>query len=443
MHEHDAFLDTICARPDDDLPRLIYADYLEDQGDPAFFAQAEFIRLQIRRANLSWNDPIRDGCLRREQVLWNCYGNAWTSTPQWAVARRRLRSRKGVWDNIHWEFDRGFVSRLSLTVEDFLQTKDHLFQALPVRDAIFRPSPTARELIPALADSPKLRHLRRLRLAPPSIGQLALGDQGLAELLQSPHLSQLISLDLDRQLLTDRSMEILQAWPGYRRLRVFRLAQNRPSLLCPEPVRGLALAEFFQRTPPLAIEQLHLENVVLSPQDLERLAQQHLPHLQELALNRAGVNEMVLSSLGRLHCWPALIRFQLRNNRLDPEAASEFRHASWLRQIRSLDLASNQLRDLGVARLVTCTKFEHLEQLVLRKNRLGPYAARALVEASHLTRLRSLDLSHNHLGQEGTQLLARPSRLTHLQLLDVRKNALSNRERHRLREEVASFCCRV
>lgn len=41
MVERDAFLRTAQERPDDDAPRLVYADWLEEQGDP----QAELIRV--------------------------------------------------------------------------------------------------------------------------------------------------------------------------------------------------------------------------------------------------------------------------------------------------------------------------------------------------------------------------------------------------------------
>jgi uncharacterized protein (TIGR02996 family) len=41
------FLADICAHPDDDAPRLIYADWLTDEGREA---RAEFIRVQVRAA---------------------------------------------------------------------------------------------------------------------------------------------------------------------------------------------------------------------------------------------------------------------------------------------------------------------------------------------------------------------------------------------------------
>jgi uncharacterized protein (TIGR02996 family) len=49
MSERDAFLAAIRARPNDDLPRLVFADWLNEHGENA---RAEFIRLQCELANL-------------------------------------------------------------------------------------------------------------------------------------------------------------------------------------------------------------------------------------------------------------------------------------------------------------------------------------------------------------------------------------------------------
>ena len=49
MSMRQAFLDAIRESPDDDAPRLVYADWLTDNGDPQ---RAEFIRAQVRLARL-------------------------------------------------------------------------------------------------------------------------------------------------------------------------------------------------------------------------------------------------------------------------------------------------------------------------------------------------------------------------------------------------------
>ncbi|OWK45134.1 TIGR02996 domain-containing protein [Fimbriiglobus ruber] len=50
MSDHDALLAAVLANPEDDLPRLVFADHLEESGHPANVARAQYIRLQIEAA---------------------------------------------------------------------------------------------------------------------------------------------------------------------------------------------------------------------------------------------------------------------------------------------------------------------------------------------------------------------------------------------------------
>jgi uncharacterized protein (TIGR02996 family) len=68
MTPSDAFLRDIIASPDDDAPRLIYADWLDEHGAEA---RAELIRVQCERARLDAYDPRRQDLLDRER---NCCG---------------------------------------------------------------------------------------------------------------------------------------------------------------------------------------------------------------------------------------------------------------------------------------------------------------------------------------------------------------------------------
>src|SRR6188474_3458028 len=51
------FLDAILARPADDAPRLVYADFLADTGSPADAARAELVRVQLALARLPDDHP--------------------------------------------------------------------------------------------------------------------------------------------------------------------------------------------------------------------------------------------------------------------------------------------------------------------------------------------------------------------------------------------------
>lgn len=61
---HAPFLRAVIARPDDDLPRLVYADWLDEQGDSD---RAEFIRLQCQLALA----PLSPADERKAQNLLN------------------------------------------------------------------------------------------------------------------------------------------------------------------------------------------------------------------------------------------------------------------------------------------------------------------------------------------------------------------------------------
>jgi uncharacterized protein (TIGR02996 family) len=75
--EWEAFLAAVAAAPDDDLPRLVAADWLEESGDAD---RAEFIRLQCELALPG--DPDRAERLRtREREFLNSPAAAWL----WAV----------------------------------------------------------------------------------------------------------------------------------------------------------------------------------------------------------------------------------------------------------------------------------------------------------------------------------------------------------------------
>src|SRR5437867_4475006 len=70
----DAFLQAILDAPDDDTPRLVYADWLDEHGDSP---RAEFIRVQIERSRLAADDEQRWPLQDRESALRKKYGSKW------------------------------------------------------------------------------------------------------------------------------------------------------------------------------------------------------------------------------------------------------------------------------------------------------------------------------------------------------------------------------
>jgi uncharacterized protein (TIGR02996 family) len=68
---HEPFLRAICENPEDDTVRLVYADWLDENGDPD---RAEFIRLQVAQAD---KPRMYDADYFRAEALFRKNRDAW------------------------------------------------------------------------------------------------------------------------------------------------------------------------------------------------------------------------------------------------------------------------------------------------------------------------------------------------------------------------------
>jgi uncharacterized protein (TIGR02996 family) len=102
MTIEDAFLQAILETPVDDLPRLAYADWLEEQGDP----RGEFIHVQCRLTRMDAEDDMRFELEEREDELLRRHQDEWLGE-----LRPLLR---------YWTFDRGFLDTIQVPVAVYL-----------------------------------------------------------------------------------------------------------------------------------------------------------------------------------------------------------------------------------------------------------------------------------------------------------------------------------
>jgi uncharacterized protein (TIGR02996 family) len=104
VRENDSFLQAIHENPDDDTPRLVYADWLDDHGDPL---RAEFIRLQCASARLPVGSPEQARLLDQECTLqrqpaaavWKQEVPAWARSPgarRFALSGQPHQARPGL-----------------------------------------------------------------------------------------------------------------------------------------------------------------------------------------------------------------------------------------------------------------------------------------------------------------------------------------------------------
>src|SRR5688500_9603749 len=71
MTQEQAFLQAVIEKPDNDTPRLIFADWLEDYGDAEQSAWAAYIRVQceLAKLQLTQDDPRRLALEKQEGKL--------------------------------------------------------------------------------------------------------------------------------------------------------------------------------------------------------------------------------------------------------------------------------------------------------------------------------------------------------------------------------------
>jgi uncharacterized protein (TIGR02996 family) len=209
----DAFLETILQNPDDDTPRLVFADWLEEQGDSRSAARAEFIRVQCVLAGGPL-PPRRIELKRRQQQLLEQYGNEWARP-----IRRFVRT---------WQFHRGFIDEVAVAADMFLAHAGRLFRRVPIRHLRLwsrrwpQSFPVGEPVsMAALVDEPHLQCLRSLDLR-----ENNLASRDVRALAVSEHLTNLTALNLAHNRIGDGGIRALAGSPLLGRLEHLNLCNN-------------------------------------------------------------------------------------------------------------------------------------------------------------------------------------------------------------------------
>jgi uncharacterized protein (TIGR02996 family) len=240
MTTEDALLAAVAANPADDLPRLVYADWLDENDRPV---RAEFIRLQIEIANKE--------TLPRAAV--NLFAHLWKRQQDLLDEHTSdlLGPLAGVVQPLNYEFRRGFLDWVSLTLRDFLNARERLELLVPMpevrvshaafaldelasaphaklirelsvdRDELYIGSGLGAVLTAELTAAPALARLLRLNLA-----NCHLGDGGVRELFTPATLPALTDLDLSFNNITDAGVIDLLNTGLPQRLRRLVLGGN-------------------------------------------------------------------------------------------------------------------------------------------------------------------------------------------------------------------------
>lgn len=184
MSDRDALLRAIGEHPEEDTPRLMYADWLEENGDPD---RAGFVRAQVELARPGLEPGERYPAVRRNVHYLTNF------VRQWHAELPRI-------DGIEWgDFNRGLVEEVRAATERAVVVHAHEVFAVPGVHVLRLWRLDSGRVLGAV---PELERLRSFRLISGATAG-ALGD-----LFASPHLSRLKVLDLygsriDSSLIAD------------------------------------------------------------------------------------------------------------------------------------------------------------------------------------------------------------------------------------------------
>lgn len=159
MNSHEGILKEIIANPDDDAPRLVYADWLEEQGDPD---RAEFVRIQLQMAiHESWQ-PEHAKLESQIASLLTKHEESW---------------KKELGVKAHLYYRRGTIEQLTLTAKALCKIDTDIFKTTPIK---------------------------RVRIT-------RLNAENLAKLLKSGIFKVIPGLRLNGQMSVDQMIEIVQS----------------------------------------------------------------------------------------------------------------------------------------------------------------------------------------------------------------------------------------
>jgi uncharacterized protein (TIGR02996 family) len=402
--EADAFLQRVRAYPDDDAPRLVFADWLDEQGDP----RGTFIRVQLGLAHLDAEHAAADGervtrpdrealrarLLASERALLDAHEEEWTAPFRPLAKRPRFR--------------RGFVEEVNVDARDFAHRAHELFAAGPLRHVYLL---DVGDALPAALQCPLLSRLSAL-----TIHASHAGEPLARAVARSEFLAGLKRLDLSRNRFDHGAAEHLAAAATFARLEELDLRENE---LGESGARALAASPHFG-----SVRTLELRGNRLGPGGAEALAvSERLTALHRLGLAENEIGSPRLLSAARAHELLRVPVLDLSRNGLGAAGLLMIFHrppgvpATDPVLLRELDLSHNHFGDAGAHVLARSPLLAGLRVLHLTDCAVGNDGARALAESPYLNQLVSLDLGNNTIGDPGVREFLSPSHLTSLRHL--------------------------
>lgn len=330
-----ALLDAIRDRPDDDAPRLIYADWIEEHGDTE---RAKFIRTQCALARLPYWHPEQQRLAKEATSLFK------RNRRRWLVNLPRESKN---------HFERGFLQDVPLTGRQFQDSIQELWRIEPV--ATLRLRGSAQEWQTAL-QNPLVQQLRGLILeTTPEVEQ-----RMMVTLTECPHLGELRDLMLwfeSPQIYNRNDLGALQRWTlpklerltwGYRpTVSDLAMAWTQAALMSSKILQHVRQATLFNHRGIDGAMRFryapcdHLQRLFISGNEHQDwwdslLNSQQLGQLQRLALPSRGVHRETIEQFLAGPLLPQLTTFTLLDCDWPTALLCQFAQSPRLANLREL-----------------------------------------------------------------------------------------------------------
>lgn len=395
MNDAKPFLKAIAADPESDLPRLIYADWLEEQGNP----RGDLIRAQCELERIGAFEPRAGLLAGRVTELEIEFGQEWIDPVVQLGA-------------LHAILRRGFIDEIKILGADFLRYGGQYFDAAPLLKTI------------------------AFQYAGPD----------LEEICQLPPFQRLTGVKLKNTSLTSPLLQVLVEHLNPAKTRFLGLSVAD---IDSHAARELARCEQLRE-----LESLDLRyNQIRQMGAVALLTSDNLSSLRRIDLRSNRIGQSGFTAIANSPAMARLEWVDISENRLDPDWLGAVKLSAAFPSLKVLDLSENSLKPAGVRRLIGCKFFarlnrldirrtgvgntgaivlagssecENLVQLDLRSNLIGDTGARAIADSRHFSSLKSLDLSDNCIHDLGIRAILESPWMDRLAMIDLRGNEFSS-----------------
>ncbi len=444
MSDELALLAAIRDNPDEDTPRLVYADWLDEQGGDANAARAEFIRVQCEYSRIDVgagpDEAKRSKRLdARAQRLCRGFSAQWVAGfPSGAVkyadfARGFRVSAKFAAAKFSatlappWYREPGLEIELSGSAPDVtrLFAKGQLdgvreLEINPTRDA------GADAMLAALAASGCAATLRKL-----GVWSASFTDLGLRA-LASGNLGQLREVSFMGRF-SARGWADFFAKGASTQLEDVTIGHRGPWQTAAENQPGPALAGVLATAPQMAsVERLWLSDCGLTDVGLaEILACGWFDKLSRLHLGNDVMGSATDEALGTAKL-PALTQLLIGSCHLRDTGVETLANGSLMSQLEQLDVTLNELGPASARAIAVCGRTHKLKELNFGCTEIGDEGVIALMASPHFPTLTSLMLSSLSLTDRGADAVLNAKWLSQLKTLFLSYNSISPNKRAEL-----------